>query len=414
VVRPGSRRAFVALIENQRAKDKVHRSSVFPAFAIGSKVTVETSSNRIIRLTATGRGAVASLRYFGSLTRLENPEPLFRAANGKRLSQQPVNRIVFGLWGTSNREDIVVCRTAAQSLEIHCHGGEAAVRRIMDDLVAREVQIQSHDIAESFAASVFDREMDDALTRATTLRTATIILRQRNGLLRDALHEFCTTSNSARALERLRRLVGWSQFGIHLTQPWKVVIVGRPNVGKSSLINALVGYERSIVFDQPGTTRDVVSVETAVQGWPVALSDTAGIRSGADQLETKGIERARRILGQADLRIILLDVSQQPHPDDEQLMDEFPNAIIVAHKSDLPVEHSSIPETALPVASIHGDGLDVLMNRIAASLVPTLPDPDEPVPVTSRQVALLEQALGSVSRNDQAAAIRLVRSVVDG
>ena len=377
-------------------------------------MTVETSSDQIIRLTANGRGAVGSLRYVGSLTRLENPEPLFSAANGKRLSEQPINRVVFGLWGTSDREDIVVCRTGAQSLEIHCHGGEAAVCRIMDDLVARQLQIQSRVGAEFDAAGVFDRKMDDALTRAKTLRTATIILRQRNGLLREVLNEICTTDVAARAQNRVRRLVGWSQFGIHLTQPWKVVIVGRPNVGKSSLINALVGYERSIVFDQPGTTRDVVSVETAVQGWPIELSDTAGIRSGADKLEADGIERTRRTLSRADLRIILLDVSQQPHPDDEHLLDEFPDAIIVAHKSDLPVVHSSIPAPALRVSSINGDGLDVLMNRIAESLVPTPPGRDEPIPITLRQVALLEQALKLASNGDPAASISLVRAILDG
>ena len=70
------------------------------------------------------------------------------------------------------------------------------------------------------------------------------------------------------------------------------MLAGRPNVGKSSLTNALLGYTRSIVFDQPGTTRDVVTATTAIDGWPIEFSDTAGLREGSEPLEAAGIERA--------------------------------------------------------------------------------------------------------------------------
>ena len=80
------------------------------------------------------------------------------------------------------------------------------------------------------------------------------------------------------AAARIREWLAWEDFGLHLTRPWNVVLAGRPNVGKSSLINALLGYTRSIVFDQPGTTRDVVTAATAIDGWPIELSDTAGLR----------------------------------------------------------------------------------------------------------------------------------------
>ena len=91
-----------------------------------------------------------------------------------------------------------------------------------------------------------------------------------------------------------------ADLGLHLTSPWRVVVAGPPNVGKSSLINALVGYHRAVVFDTPGTTRDVVTVGTAIDGWPVELSDTAGIRPSDDRLESR-VGRAIEQTRQADL-----------------------------------------------------------------------------------------------------------------
>ena len=80
------------------------------------------------------------------------------------------------------------------------------------------------------------------------------------------------------AASRLETLLGRASIGLHLVRPWRVTIAGPPNVGKSSLLNALAGFERAIVFDQPGTTRDVLTVLTAIDGWPIELADTAGWR----------------------------------------------------------------------------------------------------------------------------------------
>jgi tRNA modification GTPase len=90
-----------------------------------------------------------------------------------------------------------------------------------------------------------------------------------------------------------------------------VVIAGPPNVGKSSLINALLGYQRAIVFDQPGTTRDVLTATTAIDGWPVELADTAGIREGDDAIETEGVARALAEIRAADLVVEVWDASQE-------------------------------------------------------------------------------------------------------
>ncbi len=93
----------------------------------------------------------------------------------------------------------------------------------------------------------------------------------------------------------LDAVLRWTDLGTHLATPWRVVLAGAPNVGKSSLINALLGYGRAIVFDQPGTTRDVVTADAAIEGWPITLADTAGLHDASDATESAGIAlRGRR------------------------------------------------------------------------------------------------------------------------
>lgn len=384
-----------------------------------------TAKPSVRQLTANGRGAVASLVYEGDVILFGDPSTavpaLFVAANGKPLAEQPVNRIVFGLWGVSNREDIVVCRTSELTLEIHCHGGHAAVRRILDDLRSRGVELSAETLSVAGSDSVgsdavggsrFDNEMTAALTSAKTLRAATIIQRQRNGNLRLALEQLVGLDDADELRDGLSVLVARSQFGVKLSQVWNVVVVGRPNVGKSSLINALVGFERSIVFDQPGTTRDVVSVETAIDGWPIALSDTAGMRANADALESAGIDRAKELLDQADLQIVLLDVSQPAHSDDDQLLENYPQAIVVTHKVDLPQVNSAVSSTSIAVSSVTKVGLEELMRAITTALIPDEPAVHEAIPVTDRQVGLLNQALECAACGDVSSARQHVQAIL--
>ena len=112
------------------------------------------------------------------------------------------------------------------------------------------------------------------------------------------------------AAEKIDELLGRQELGLHLINPWRVVVFGAPNVGKSSLINALAGFERAIVSPTPGTTRDVVTVTTAIEGWPVQFSDTAGFRETQDELESAGIELATTALSKAELAIFVHDAAK--------------------------------------------------------------------------------------------------------
>jgi tRNA modification GTPase len=358
-------------------------------------------------LTPRGRGAVASIRLRGNCRLLDQPDnELYFAANGKPLHDQQLGRIVFGNWGRQPREEVVVCRHDDGTTDIHCHGGDMAVRRILADLERAGCRIVTWQELPTASADLYESECLDALARAPTLRAANVLLEQYSGVLDDALAalRLCIDQSDPdieAALLQLDALLEWADFGLHLTSPWKVVIVGRPNVGKSSLLNALAGFARSIVFDQPGTTRDLVTAEVALHGWPVQLVDTAGLRDSNCALESAGIGLAREQIALADCRLIVVDTSQPPTPEDFELLSAWPNATVVAHKADLAnIWADRTPPGARPVSSLTGFGVEALADVIAESLVPRVPEARTPIPVTRRQVELLQQAKAALVTND--------------
>jgi tRNA modification GTPase len=370
-------------------------------------------------LTPIGRGAIATIRVslLGASRPVADVWP-FRAANGRPLSSQSVGRIVFGHWGSEPSEEIVLCALDDATLEIHCHGGEAASRRILRDLAAAGCRVVAWPEFLQQTESPLRAEIMGELCRATTLPTAAILWEQANGLFESAVRDVITAApaNLPAAAARIREWLAWEDFGLHLTRPWSVVLAGRPNVGKSSLINAILGYTRCVVFDQPGTTRDVVSAQTAIDGWPIEVSDTAGLRASVDPLESAGIERARQTLETADLVVVLVDISQPASAADRAILAEHRPAIVVAHKCDLPVyegdDHWQPDETErwIRVSAKTGAGVDALVAAISQRLVPRVPPPDSLIPLTERHIALLKMALAEADRGD---ATGLLQSLAD-
>ncbi len=343
--------------------------------------------------TPSGRGAVATIRVQGDLATLsERIVGIFQTASDRSLEETPQQRIGFGQWGRDAAEDVVFCRTGSDACEIHCHGGNVAVRRILDDLKSLGCEVVDWRSQLQVERGVWECEHADALSRATTLRSAGWIAAQAGRMERAIAEMTELVANGQRELaaSRANEMLAWANFGLHLTRPWEVVLAGRPNVGKSSLINALVGFDRSIVFDEPGTTRDVVTADTVFDGWAIRLSDTAGQRGSAQDLEAAGIARAREAFVNADERLLLLDISHPPHADDRQLLVEWPDAIVVAHKADLPdVWGEALPTNAIRVSSLQRTGLKELSSAIATRLVPQLPSEVETIPLTDRQCSEL-------------------------
>lgn len=373
---------------------------------------ISVSRTHAVVLTPPGRGAVASVLVAGEQA-VDIVGRLFRPASGRPLADFTIDRIVFGRWGEAPGEELVVCRRADDQVEIHCHGGNAAVYAIVDALVAAGCKATRwQDWQRRKAVNRVQADALEDLARATTPRTAAILLDQYHGALNLEIEAISTSIASAKpaeladAFRRLSSLIARARIGLHLVEPFSVVLAGRPNAGKSSLINALLGYQRSIVHDQPGTTRDVVTAGAAFDGWPVELADTAGLRPGGDPLEMAGIGLAKRRLAGADLRILVFDASQPWGDDDRQLLERWPDALVVRSKCDLVRAVPPLPSVA--TSAVTGQGIDELAKLIARRLVPEPPEPGAAMPFRDWQVETLRQAADACARGELAAARTLL------
>ena len=147
-----------------------------------------------------------------------------------------------------------------------------------------------------------------------------------------------------------------------------MVIAGPPNAGKSSLLNRLLAENRAIVTDVPGTTRDLLRADIEIEGVPIRLTDTAGLRDGGDRVETIGVERARTAIAQADLILAVEDATAVPPGDApvaESVIDIAPNRIRVRNKVDLTGEKPGGGEAVVRISALNGDGVDALRLVIA-------------------------------------------------
>jgi tRNA modification GTPase len=218
-------------------------------------------------------------------------------------------------------------------------------------------------------------------------------------------YHFVQPGELAHALEQLTArtstLVADGRRGRLVREGLQVAIVGKPNVGKSSLFNALVGASRAIVTEVPGTTRDLVTEVIDLEGLRVTLTDTAGLRPSDDVVEAEGIARARRAQEVADLVLVVVDGSLPLDRADRDVISHTADyrRVIVSNKSDLAIDPA---QDFLPVSAATGAGLEALRGRIARALDVELVN-DPPAITNVRHIALVARAHEALSRARSAA-----------
>ncbi|HEX3988256.1 MAG TPA: tRNA uridine-5-carboxymethylaminomethyl(34) synthesis GTPase MnmE, partial [Verrucomicrobiae bacterium] len=290
--------------------------------------------------------------------------------------------------------------TREDTVEISCHGGILPAKLVLDTLLEHGARLAGPgeftrraflngriDLAQAEAVADLIHSRTELAAEAAREQLAGK-LSQRINHLRDDLmktlahveahidfpDEDIAPDTRGKLLERLRdasrfidQLLQTASEGRLLRRGIRAAIIGRPNVGKSSLLNQLLGHDRAIVSPIPGTTRDTIEETANVRGIPVIFIDTAGLREGADAIEIEGIRRSRGTLAAAELILHVLDGTEPLSADDEILLSEFADKkrLIVRNKSDLP-RRLELPTDvrATTVSCATGDGIETLKDAI--------------------------------------------------
>ncbi len=369
-----------------------------------------------IAAVATGLpGAIGILRLSGPRA-IELAQTLFRARDGRPLAEHAPRTMVFGQLSDLSGQSIdhVLCTysrapgtyTGEDTAELHCHGAPLVLQMGLEFLFAlgaRQAQPGEYtkraflngrlDLAQ--AEAVVD--LIDAQTREGVLHSAGQlggVLSRRvdqvySGLVDLLAHfhavldypdedidpfraqDMLTAFDQAR--QSLEQLLSTHRRGQALVSGIPCAIAGRPNAGKSSLLNALLGYDRAIVTDVPGTTRDTVEERLRLGGTLLRLTDTAGLRESEDPVERMGILRSRQAMEQAALILYLHDSTFPFTPEDAQLLEQaaaLAPTILVRSKTDLPPHPAPLPSlpAGVPVVALSartGAGLDMLEQAVS-------------------------------------------------
>jgi tRNA modification GTPase len=329
--------------------------------------------------------------------------------------------------------------TAEDVIEISCHGSPIVLRHALERAVAAGARLAEPGefTLRAYVNGRIDLPQAEAvrdLIDATTLYQARVAAQQAGGSLSrriaplkeqllelialleagiDFAEDDVSVAPTAEILRRIAPIAAGTstladsfQYGQLVQGGIALAIVGRPNVGKSSLFNALLEQDRAIVTDIPGTTRDLVSENASIGGIPVKLYDTAGIRTGAELVETLGIERSYQAMADADLTLVVLDASAGVTAEDEALIARAQRKLVVYNKCDLLAGGSDCP--TLAVSALTGQGVPELRDAILAAVAPAGAFEDETAFITSlRHEQLLRECAATLDKAAAAAGASL-------
>jgi tRNA modification GTPase len=320
--------------------------------------------------------------------------------------------------------------TGEEVAEIHCHGGYLSPKRVLEAALAAGARLaQPGEFSlRAFVNGRLDLAQAEAVldvVQARTTRAHQLAQRGLAGHLSEAIRQLRNELLGPRAyleasidfseedlpiqdvgpalrtaLERVEGLLVEADQGIIYRQGVRTAIVGRPNVGKSSLLNALLRADRAIVTEVPGTTRDTVEETASLAGVPFWLVDTAGLRDSSDAVERLGVDRSRAALEAADLILLVIDASAPLTEEDRIVIESVTNRCLVValNKSDLPVRltrtdvHAVIPRVpCVAVSALRGDYLDDLERMLAEAALGGRTGA-EPIVLNPRHKAALTRA----------------------
>jgi len=319
---------------------------------------------------------------------------------------------------TFTREDVV---------EINTHGGVAVTNEILQ-LLIRSGARMGVDLTQ--AEAVMD------LIRAKTDKAMAVAVSQLDGSLKNLINNTRqeilntlaqvevnidypeyddveeVTTNLVREKTQefqalLENLLATAKRGKILREGLSTAIIGRPNVGKSSLLNNLLREEKAIVTDIEGTTRDVIEEYVNIKGVPLKLIDTAGIRDTDDVVEKIGVERSKKALEEADLVLLVLNSSEPLTEQDRTLLEisQNSNRIILLNKTDLPqaIQMEELPDDVIPISVLKNENIDKIEDRINQLFFDNagLVEKDATYLSNARHISLIEKALESLEAVNQ-------------
>ena len=401
--------------------------------------------------TPLGEGAIAIVRLSGS-DAVSIAKKVFQGKDLDKVASHTINyghifdedRLVDEVMlsvmkapKTFTREDLV---------EINTHGGIAVTQEILQLLLRSGARLAEPgeftkraflngriDLAQ--AESVMD------LIRAKTDQAANIAVKQLDGSLSNLINNIrqeileslaqvevnidypeyddVETMTSQMLLEKtahfeqlLETLLATAKRGKILREGLRTAIIGRPNVGKSSLLNQLLREEKAIVTDIAGTTRDVITEFANIGGVPLELIDTAGIRETEDIVEKIGVERSQKALEEADLVLLVLDASSPLTAKDLELLElsSSTNRIVLLNKTDLPekIELEKLPKDFIRISALKNENLDAVEKQIRALFFSgEIEAKDATTLSNARHIGLVEQALDALKEANRGLAMGL-------
>lgn len=330
--------------------------------------------------TVLGEGGISIIRISGDKS-LRIVSEMFKGKNGKKLDDIKPYTIRYGVIIEKETGDILdevlvsymkgpKSFTAEDTVEINCHGGVTATKRILEEVIKNGGRIAEPGefTKRAFLNGRIDLSQAEAvidIIRAKTELSMKSAVQQsegrvsqkinliRNNLLEIIAHIEATVDYPEEDLEEVTadnvtiqlrniyedidKILSTAEEGKIIREGLNTVIIGKPNVGKSSLLNSLLKEKRAIVTEIPGTTRDVIEEYINIEGVPVKIIDTAGIRKTKDLVERIGVERSKEKINKSDLVILMLDLSREIDNDDREIIEYVKDKkyIILLNKSDL-------------------------------------------------------------------------------